>query len=221
MIENPNRRDVLTKGSALIVASGAVLSASPGKTQEESTEPGFVRFDQARALYPPHSDSSPPFGLDATVFPWINLETLHGVLETQYGAEGADLKLVEAAATDIVGGILQISRQGGDGDIVSTIRSGELSDDIPGKAETLLRFFPVPATDIALAEYMTGSGFIYIEVRYMNMNRKAFFIEHDQNIIVLSPVILPDSESQCSFGVWLEDFISRNLREWRWTSWMY
>ena len=50
MIGKLNGRDVLTKESALIVASGAVLSASPGKTQEEPTEPRVAAFLEGRRL---------------------------------------------------------------------------------------------------------------------------------------------------------------------------
>ena len=219
MIENVNRRDVLTKGSALIVAGGAMLSASPGKAQEESPELGFVRIDQARALYGPHADS-PPFGLDATVFPEINLEFLHSKLKTPYEAEGDDLEGVPA--THIVGAILQFSRQGGDWDIERIIRGRELPDDIGRelpddilrKAETLLDFFPVPATNIVLAEYMGGSKIIYIDFNPRDVNGKAFFIGRDRDTLMLSPVILTDSECQCSFGDWALGFISRKFPEW-------
>ena len=58
---------------------------------------------------------------------------------------------------------MQFSRQGGDWDIERTIRGRELPDDILRKAETLLDSFPVPATNIVLAEYMGGSKIIYID----------------------------------------------------------
>ncbi len=207
MIENPNRRDVLTKGSALIVASGAVLSASPGKTQEGSTEPGFVRFGQARALYAPHSDS-PPFGLGLTTFPKINLVKLFENsrdVNVHPGVQEIDVE--KFTPTIIVGIILQASSQGSDGYVGNTLepregRSIEPSSDFLKKSKEILNFFTVPTTDISLAENMERGTVSYITVSYMDVRSYPIFVESDQRILVLLPIIFERHsipERQCSF----------------------
>ena len=214
MIENPNRRDVLTKGSALIVASGAMLSASPGKTQEGSTEPRFVRFDHARALYIPNSDS-PPFGLYATVFPRINPEELFDNSREVKLHDGPAVGMVEFTPPKTVGYILLASSQG-EGGVNPELLHEQISSGFLEKSEELLHFFAVPPTGIPLADYMEGARINYKIVEYMDRHEGVFFVESsrstlDRSTLMLSPAVLSDSECQCPIGVWVENFMLRNL----------
>ena len=175
MIENPNRLDVLTKGSALIVASGAVWSASPGKTQEGSTEPGFIRFDHARALYIPHSDS-PPFGLYATVFPRINPEELFDNSREVKLHDVPAVGMVEFTPPKTVGYILLASRQG-EGGVNPELLHEQISSGFLEKSEELLHFFAVPPTGIPLADYMEGARINYKIVEYMDRHEGVFSLK--------------------------------------------
>ena len=192
MIENPNRRDVLTKGSALIVASGAVLSASPGKTQEES---GFIRFDQARVLYPPHA-GFPPFGLDMTVFPEIDPEELFGNSREVELRDMQEVDMTKFTSTYIVGHILQASSLGKDGNVGLILESIDPHDHFLEKSEELLHFFAVPPTGISLADNMEGARVRYVVIHYMDVYRRGISIENDRITIALSPVF----ERQCPFA---------------------
>ena len=175
-----NRRDVIKTGSMTAMLGGTLLAASRANAQTASLGANSWRLDQSTFLFDRGNPDFPLDSLHSIILPGD--ESIVSSLK-----EGADE--INAEPEMVVSGLLQFSRQKGDGNLKDIIEGNQYGSGIPETAKRFLNFDILENHNITFEEALKGN------VYFKNLNKQFTFFDFDIGnitLILCIPDVIPE-----------------------------